>query len=194
MYALVIAGGRGERLTASAPSPVPVKPLLADAAGRRLIDRVLDACAAAGITDRVVVAGEMDLPAGVTRVCEDPPLSGPAAGIAAGVAALPPDADGDVLVLPADLADPVAVVTALTAPGVTAGVVTAGGRLQPMLLRTSVPALRAACTGGLVDAPVMRVVKRLHLPEVDLPATAVADIDTWADAVAHGWADEYRQD
>lgn len=193
VHALVVAGGEGTRLAASAPEPVPVKPLLVDATGRRLIDRVLDACAVPGIVDRTVVAGEMDLPAGVVRVREDPPSGGPAAGIAAGVAALPPDADGDVLVLPADLADPAAVVAAFTAPGAGPGIVTAGGRLQPLLFRAPAADLRTACAGDLADAPVMRIVKRLHLPEVELPPEAVADIDTWADAVAHGWADGYGQ-
>ena len=56
MYALIIAGGRGERLAASAPSPVPVKPLLRDATGRRLIDRVLDACDA--VTAEVTAPAE----------------------------------------------------------------------------------------------------------------------------------------
>ncbi|AGP31564.1 NTP transferase domain-containing protein [Corynebacterium terpenotabidum] len=183
MYALIIAGGRGERVAESAPEPVPVKPLLEDATGRRLIDRAVDACRDAELL--VVVAGEMDLPEGVVRVREDPPLAGPAAGIAAGVAALPGDDtdDTDVLVIPADLADPAAVVASLTAPGV----ITAGGRLQPMLFRAPLPALRDACAGDLTDAPVMRILRHLDLPAIDLPEALVADIDTWADAVAHGY-------
>mgnify|MGYP002346199978 CR=1 FL=1 len=190
MYALIIAGGRGERLATSAPGPVPVKPLLEDATGRRLIDRVLDACADLPDCTRVVVAGEMPLPSDVARVREHPPLAGPAAGIAAGVAAIPADHTGDVLVLPADLAEPAAVVAALDRHGV----VTAGGRLQPLLFRCDVTALRAACGTDLTDAPVMRVVKRLHLPEIGLPATAVADIDTRADAAAHGYGHGHGQD
>lgn len=187
MYALIIAGGRGERLAASAPGTVPVKPLLEDATGRRLIDRVLDACADA---ERIVVAAEMPLPDDVTRVREDPPLAGPAAGIAAGVAAIPADYTGDVLVLPADLADPASVVAALDRPGV----ITSDGRLQPLLFRASLPALKEACVGDFTDAPVMRIVRKLHLPEIDLPAATVADIDTWADAAAHGYSNGYGQD
>ena len=190
MYALIIAGGRGERLAASAPSPVPVKPLLRDATGRRLIDRVLDACAVLPDCRQIVVAGEMPLPAETTRVREDPPLAGPAAGIAAGVAAIPADYTGDVLVLPADLADPASVVTALDRPGI----ITAGGRLQPLLFRTAFPTLKNACVGDVTDAPVMRIVKKLHLPEIELPAATVADIDTWAEAAAHGYSNGYGQD
>lgn len=187
MYALVIAGGRGERLAASAPGQVPVKPLLRDATGCRLIDRVLDACLVPGAEGRIVVAGPMTLPADVVRVREDPPLSGPAAGIAAGVAALPSGYTGDVLVLPADLADPGPVVSVLTAPGVRSGIVTVDGRLQPLLFRASATDLRDACTGDLVDAPVMRIVRRLRLPGIPLPAPAVADVDTWDDALTHGF-------
>lgn len=192
MYALIIAGGRGERLAASAPSPVPVpvKPLLQDATGRRLIDRALDACAVLPGCRRMVVAGEMPLPEDVTRVRENPPLAGPAAGIAAGVAAIPADYTGDVLVLPADLADPASVVAALDRPGV----ITADGHLQPLLFRASFPALKDACVGDFTDAPVMRIVKKLHLPEIELPAATVADIDTWADAATHGYGSGYRQD
>jgi CTP:molybdopterin cytidylyltransferase MocA len=190
MYALIIAGGRGERLAASAPTEVPVKPLLQDATGRRLIDRVLDACTVLPECRRIVVAGEMPLPDDVTRVREDPPLAGPAAGIAAGVTAIPADYTGDVLVLPADLAAPASVVAALDRPGV----ITADGRLQPLLFRASCPALKDACVGDFTDAPVLRIVKELHLSEIELPAPTVADIDTWADAAAHGYSNGYGQD
>ena len=111
-------------------------------------------------------------------------------GIAAGVAAIPADYTGDVLVLPADLADPASVVTALDRPGV----ITAAGRLQPLLFRASFPTLKDACVGDFTDAPVMRIVKKLHLPEIELPAATVADIDTWADAAAHGYSNGYGQD
>lgn len=56
-----------------------------------------------------------------------------------------------------------------------------------MLFRAPLPALRDACAGDLTDAPVMRILRHLDLPAIDLPEALVADIDTWADAVAHGY-------
>ncbi|AWT25439.1 hypothetical protein Csp1_06270 [Corynebacterium provencense] len=181
MFAVIVAGGTGERLRASAPAPVPVKPLLEDATGRRLIDRVLDACTSC--RGRIVVSGPVPLPADVTLVREDPPLAGPAAGIAAGVGALPPDFTGDVIVLPADLARPEAVVAGLTGPGV----VSADGHLQPLIFRAPAGQLRAACSGNLVDAPVMRIIRALDLPVIRMSAATVADVDTWEDALEHGF-------
>ncbi|RRQ04150.1 NTP transferase domain-containing protein, partial [Corynebacterium bovis] len=88
VHTVVVAGGAGRRLTASAPDPatLPPKPLLSDGAGRRLIDRALAAAPRGGSV--VVVGPPMPLPPHVHRVREDPPLSGPAAALAAGVAAL----------------------------------------------------------------------------------------------------------
>ncbi|MDN8580292.1 hypothetical protein Q0O09_10620, partial [Corynebacterium bovis] len=65
---------------------MPPKPLLSDGAGRRLIDRALAAAPRGGSV--VVVGPPMPLPPHVHRVREDPPLSGPASALAAGVAAL----------------------------------------------------------------------------------------------------------
>lgn len=56
VHTVVVAGGAGRRLTASAPDPatLPPKPLLSDGAGRRLIDRALAAAPRGG---SVVVVG-----------------------------------------------------------------------------------------------------------------------------------------
>lgn len=103
--AIVLAGGTGTRLGG-------VDKAALELAGRPLLDRVLDAVAAAGALGTVVVG---DVAAhgrpGVRVVVEDPPRSGPAAGIVAGLAALAPCEH--VLVLACDLADPDAGVRAL---------------------------------------------------------------------------------
>lgn len=74
--AVVLAGGRGSRLGGVDKAAVVV-------GGRTLLDRVLDAVAAA--RQVVVVGPGKDVP-GVTWAREDPPGGGPVAGLAAGLA------------------------------------------------------------------------------------------------------------
>jgi molybdopterin-guanine dinucleotide biosynthesis protein A len=78
--AVVLAGGTGRRLGGASKPDVLL-------AGRRLLDHALTATAGAG---RVVVVAPEDVavPDGVLRTLEDPPLGGPVAGVAAGLAAL----------------------------------------------------------------------------------------------------------
>jgi molybdopterin molybdotransferase len=104
LRAIVLAGGASTRLGADKPEQ--------QVGGRRLLDIALDAVAAA---DSIVVVGPpREVPAGVIVVCEDPPLRGPVAALAAGFAALP-DGPADIVVLPADLPRITAAsVTALT--------------------------------------------------------------------------------
>lgn len=92
--AIVLAGGRGRRLGGVDKPALRI-------GNRTLLDVALAAVAGA---PAVVVGPDRDVPPGVTVVREDPPGGGPAAAIAAGVAALPelPD-DGLVVVLAADL-------------------------------------------------------------------------------------------
>ncbi|MGV0868104.1 NTP transferase domain-containing protein [Corynebacterium kalidii] len=198
VHAVIVAGGAGSRLAASAPedavADLPRKPLLPGPDGRRLIDRVLDATASC--VGRVVVAPPLDLPglpADVVVTQEDPPLAGPAAALAAGVAALHGSrtvADTDlVLLLAADLVDPAESVEVLLAAAreePTGCVGTVDGRMQPLLSVVRSGALRAAVDGrDFTDAPVMALLRRLDLRETPLPSAA--DIDTWDDAVTHGY-------
>ncbi|WP_420099784.1 molybdenum cofactor guanylyltransferase [Corynebacterium sp.] len=201
VHAIIVAGGAGSRLAASAPAgalrAVPRKPLLPGPDGRRLIDRVLDATASCAC--RVVVASPLDLPGlpvDVLRTQEDPPLAGPAAALAAGVATLHGHgtvSDTDpVLLLAADLVDPAESVDALMesvreVPAGRAGCIgTVHGRRQPLFSVVRFGALRAAVDGrDFTDAPVMALLRRLDLHETPLPSAA--DIDTWDDAVTHGY-------
>ena len=81
--AIILAGGRSSRL-----GGVPKSGLIYD--GATLLERSLRAAGAAG---RTVVVGPDpgDLPGGVLTCREDPPFAGPAAAIAAGLAALAAD-------------------------------------------------------------------------------------------------------
>lgn len=92
--AIILAGGRSSRL-----GGVPKSGLVYD--GATLLERSLRAAGAAG---RTVVVGPDpgDLPGGVLTCREDPPFAGPAAAIAAGLAALAAGhAGGDEAAAPA---------------------------------------------------------------------------------------------
>lgn len=84
--AIILAGGRSSRL-----GGVPKSGLIYD--GATLLERSLRA---AGAARRTVVVGPDpgDLPDGVMACREDPPFAGPAAAIAAGLAALATDTVG----------------------------------------------------------------------------------------------------
>ena len=97
-YAIILGGGRSARMGHAK------RDLMLH--GRSLVARAVDACR--GRADVVVVSPE--LPPGVDAgpvvlTYDDPPFGGPVAGIAAGLAALPPArADDQVLLLACDLA------------------------------------------------------------------------------------------
>ncbi len=96
-FAIILGGGRSARMGRDKRS------LQLD--GRSLLARAVDACAAR----ELIIAVTPDLPDDVgdnrvTCTLEDPPFGGPVAGIAAGMAALPPAQPGDeVLLLACDL-------------------------------------------------------------------------------------------
>ena len=192
--AVVLTGGRGSRLGGADKAGIAV-------AGRPMLETVIGAAAA--VADPVVTVG----PGGDT--CEDPPFSGPVAGIAAGLAALPervdlvvvvacdlPDLDADTLhALVAALGRPAAESTGRSAPESTgrptaALAVDAGGRDQYLLavwhrraLATRLDALRRS--GGLGGRPVRALYDDEVLTRVVVGAPA-RDVDTWAEVVASG--------
>ncbi len=85
--AVVVAGGHGARLGGVSKADLVI-------AGERLLDTVLRAVE--GARTRVVV-GEVDVPYGVLRTMEDPPGSGPAAAVEAGLDAVTEPADWTLL-------------------------------------------------------------------------------------------------
>ena len=185
--AVVLAGGRAERLGTPKPGLV--------VAGRPLLDHALAATSGAR---RTVVVGPHELanPDRYVLTREDPPFGGPVAGIAAGLAALPDDGRAPwVLVLACDVPRAAEAVPALLA---------AARRLPDRSAVRAVHAVRdgreqwlvglyrrAALEESLAALPAVHgaAVRRLL---ADLPALAVPDEsgatddgDTWEDAREH---------
>lgn len=174
--------------------------LLAGGASRRFGTDKLDALvgertllqiALAGVaptTTVVVVGPRRILPRAVRWAREDPPGSGPARAVHAGLLALTlTERERPVVVLPGDApagADAVgpllAALVATTAPGVVG--TGPGGRLEPLHLALGPDAVRAVLddpppAGGSARA----LVARLGLEPCALPEAAVRDVDVPAD-------------
>lgn len=186
--AIVLAGGRGSRLGGVSKADLVV-------GGERLLDRVLGAVA--GCTPRIVVAPvDVTVPSGVIRTRENPPLSGPAAAVAAATEVL--DAHqpvpGWVLLLACDLPGVAAAVGPLCGATVdasddvdafwaSADSNDAWVQWLVAVVRTRVlaNAVDALGPGGCVDSSMGRLLGGLTWRPVAVPATAVDDIDTPAD-------------
>lgn len=173
--AIVIAGGRSTRFGSDK--------LAAEIGGRALLARTLDAVRTC--TPVALVSGaEAPLTRGLVTVSEYPRWGGPAAAIAAGVAALPEHA-AETLIVAADLANPETAVAALL--GVATGVLADGeGRAQWLLARAPTAALRARIArleaeGGTTGRPARAILGELGLALVAAPGDAVADIDLQQD-------------
>jgi molybdopterin-guanine dinucleotide biosynthesis protein A len=205
--AVVLAGGRARRL-----GGIDKTALVRDDHGASLLQ---EAARAASGCARAVVVGAGNRPGGVTDaqrraagsarlVDEHPAHGGPAAALAAGVRELArADPAAWILVLAADLARAQEAVAALLplrrdpahADGRDAILARdPDGRAQPLLALYRAVPLRAALDAvdaatGLDGAPLRRVVAALGPDRVayaDLPARLCADVDTPADADAHG--------
>ncbi|MFF3066378.1 molybdenum cofactor guanylyltransferase [Oerskovia sp. NPDC057915] len=185
--AVVLAGGRAQRLGTSKPQLV--------VAGARLLDHVLAATRDARAT---VVVGPEDLASDayvLTR--EDPPFGGPVAGTAAGLAALPDGAAPWVLLLACDVpraAEAVPLLVEAAAAGVIPGLdgvhLAHDGRDQWLVGLYRREALDAAVArlegdparGGAAGAPVRRLVSGMELTRVEDVDGLSTDVDTWQDA------------
>lgn len=178
--AVVLAGGAGRRLGGADKSRLRV-------GGRTLLDHVLAACAAAR---SVVVVGDVVVPEGIDRTVEDPPGSGPVAGLAAGLAALAAPPAPWTLVLAVDQPGAAGVVPELLTllPDVAAdvdGVCPADGRgrVQWLLAAYRTASLRRALAelGDPRGRSVRDLVAPLMLQPLDLAGSHAGDVDTWAD-------------
>lgn len=215
MQAVVLAGGLSRRLggTPKAGLILHGQTLLArtvDAAAQLL--EVHEALAAtAGVPQdtgpRIAVVGpaaQLGLWLGeahsrpqLTVVQEDPPHSGPAAGIAAGLSVLP-DRRGRVLVLACDMPRAAELLTvlfgALEGLAGDAGVIAVdAGRAQPLAAIYPEGALRSAVAKAreahrLQNASVFSLLANVLLKDCPVPEGLAADIDTWDDARAQGLA------
>lgn len=170
---IVLAGGAGRRLGHVDKAALSV-------AGRSLLERVLAACSDARET--VVVGPTRPTGRRVRWAREDPPGTGPLAGIAAGLAALA-DPQAAVVVLACDLpfitcGDVTKLVATL--PGHDAVLLTDDeGRLQPLAAGYDSARLAAAvaAAGDLRGLPVNHVLRHLRVHAV--PADGAAqDCDT----------------
>jgi molybdopterin-guanine dinucleotide biosynthesis protein A len=195
MDALVLAGGRSSRLGSVAKAGLIYE-------AQTLLERTLDAVAAA--RSIVVVGPDVPATAGrpVLHAREDPPFGGPVAAIGAGVDAL---ATGEgaqseyTAVLACDMPHVATALDQLLAaldaedPGSADGVVAtdAGGRLQPLAAVYRTSALRAALddlkrSGPLDGLSTFQLISRLRLTSVPVSGAGTRDIDTWADADEFG--------
>lgn len=184
--AVILAGGRATRLGGTA------KPLV-EVAGRTLLQSALDAASGA---DRIVVVGPVPVPPGVLRTVEDPPFSGPAAALTAGLAALveagrPRESAPWTLVLAADLPRAAAAVPELlsvaAAEPAADGVCFHDAQSHPqwMLAVYRSTALREAVSAvSTTDLSMRRLLAPLTLMTIPGEATDIADCDTWQDIEA----------
>jgi molybdopterin-guanine dinucleotide biosynthesis protein A len=196
--AVILAGGRSSRL-----GGVPKSLLMSG--GLTLLDLTLQAARGAG---SVVVVGPDAgvLPAGVLTCREEPPFAGPAAALAAGIAALeahhaagrpPRNMPAFTLVLACDMPRVAAAVAAMSrsltsaeeGDGVQA--VSADGRPQPLAGFYGTAALQrsiadAARRGALANASVFALLASLEVRGLRVPPGSTDDVDTWDDAAALG--------
>lgn len=187
----MLAGGTGRRLDgASKPDVV--------ARGARLLDHVLsglERLREQGLSLGhvcVVAPAQVVLPDGVLRTLEDPPLGGPVAGIAAGLARLDrfEPAAGLAGLLTCDapsswLALPELARTAALNDAELDGVCARdGGHTQYLLGLYRRRTLAAAVAPGgtpLRDVAVHRVLGRLRVKALPLPHRIVQDLDSWVE-------------
>lgn len=186
---MILAGGRATRL-----GGVPKPSLTFD--GGTLLSHALTA--ALGAEYKVVVGPEEGtMPAGVLMAREEPAYAGPAAAIAAGLAALRRQSAPWTLVLACDMPHASRgvqkLLTELSANPDTEGAmaVSPDGRQQPLLGIYSTPALErevaaAEKEGGLTNSSVFRLLARLKVVAVPVPEGSTDDVDTWEDAAVLG--------
>ena len=171
--AVVLAGGRAARLDGADKGALEV-------GGRTLLDRALDAVAAARHV--VVVGDERPTSRTVLWTREQPAYGGPVAATYAGLDALPRTI-GMVVVLAVDMPG----VTAQTvgrlveaAEGYDGAVLTSGGR-RHLAAVVSAAALDRARPATTADMAMRELWSRLDLVAVAASAEEAADVDTRSD-------------
>ena len=188
---VVLAGGTGRRLGGA------VKPDVV-ARGARLLDHVL--AGLERLRDRglplghvcVIAPAEVDLPTGVLRALEDPPLGGPVAGIAAGLERLGRcgPAAGLIGLLTCDAPSSWSALPGLmetlhqSQPGVDGVCARDGEHTQYLLGLYRRRALATAVAPGgvpLRDTAVRRALGTLRVRAIPTTHDVVRDLDTWAE-------------
>ena len=179
---IVVAGGRSSRLGGRPKARLRRGPL-------SLVETTVRAVRGAG---GVVVVGPPDLPLpeGTLRTREDPPFSGPAAAIAAGLGVLTGPGRAEWTgVWACDMPGIAEAAGALFAaarrlPGTADGViaVAADGHRENLAVVVRTGALeRLFGRGSATDRSVRSFWEHLALTPVTVPADSTRDVDTWED-------------
>ena len=202
--AVIVAGGASRRL-----NHVP-KASLSDGTNT-LLGCALEAVAAA--SPRMVVGPEsLPLPSGVLRTREDPPFSGPAAAIHAGLECIAADCERSQVPLPewclilgVDTPRIAPAVQQLIAAARAAEQASVGqsaptdsessagfwgvaeGIYQPLVGIYRFDAIRSVFSTGTTDASVRSFLRRLNPVAVQMSAADTADVDTWEQAQSLGY-------
>ena len=176
--AIVLAGGRGSRLGGIDKSALVHR-------GSTLLEHALRAVIDAR---RVVLVGDREPVDGILHAVEDPPGAGPAAAVAAGLAALDDPALDEtaplVAVLASDVPEVVAAFAQLRALGEPAVAVDTTGRRQHLLALYPGPELVARAQRGAQEGRSMQeLVQGLVVQEVQVD---VGDVDLPEDAARFG--------
>lgn len=177
--ALILAGGRSSRLGDSDKQKLQIE-------GETLLQRAVDAVREVGAR-RVVIVGDEGVDA-VPVVREDPAFAGPVAAIAAGLRALPGDADA-VLVIACDMPGAATALPVLLDAFTGDGVIAVDrGQRQNLVMAATTAALLAAIDRlpAVVDASMRALLGTLDLIDVVVPEGSTDDIDTWDDAARFG--------
>lgn len=174
--AIVLAGGRATRLGGADKAAVTLN-------GETLLSRSCRALMPLEPQQIVVVGPAQLLPAAwpVRFVVEEPRFSGPAQAIATAVAALNGlDDSTRVTLLPCDLIEPAAAVTALARweGDADGAVLSADSRRQWTTLRAPLGALRRAAKSIAPDDSIRYALRALQLQDLEISADSVRDLDS----------------
>ncbi|HEV2779345.1 MAG TPA: molybdenum cofactor guanylyltransferase [Actinophytocola sp.] len=170
--AVILAGGRAARLSG-------VDKVQLEVAGKTLLRRAIEAVAGA---EPIVVVGPRRAVPGVVWTREDPPGSGPVAGLAAGLDALPGGVTevavlaGDLLGVRASTVDRLR--AAVDAESAGAVLVDAGGVPQWLIGVWRAGPLRAALPAEPAGRSLRAVLGALPFVEVPAEPGEAADVDT----------------
>jgi molybdopterin-guanine dinucleotide biosynthesis protein A len=182
--AIIIAGGRATRLGGIDKTALRVN-------GRTLLQNALDAVRGARQISVVGFGIDLEPDERISRTEEVPRWGGPAAALAAGLSNLHISPAPHTVVIAADMPHVVVAVALLldavddSADGVIA--VDSMGRRQHLLgVYRSSALRRATAEAGSTNAAMRGITGAMALHELVIPDELCADIDTPADAVAHG--------
>lgn len=196
LFAIILAGGASSRLHATSPQPTVDKPLLTFQ-GKPVLTHVIQAAAQRLEPERIVVVGPESLPTGhIARVYEDPPRSGPYMGVYTGLQYFAeqfgPAAEIEgVLLLGADMPRIALGFELLfehhdAASVAGVAIAKAGGRLQPLLSYVPRPVAEQLFAEPVVNAGIMQALRTHEHRVLEVPDAAVADLDTYQDALDAG--------